>query len=154
MPGFMSSRLRSWMSQCLQRVRRLFPDSPIPRPAPPHRAGLCLEALESRYALATLASATRLTYQDVDGDRVAVTFSKPILNAGNVNTIFTFSSGTGAVNGSNAAREQLRQINLVGVAGAAGTTITTSATRSAVNGGDGFAAPGDRKSVVEGADGA
>ena len=64
-----------------------------------------------------------MTYQDIDGDSVAVTFSKPILNTANVNTIFTF--GLGNVNGSNAAKQRLLEINLVGVTGAAGTTITT-----------------------------
>ncbi len=97
-----------------------------------------VEALENRTLLATLVSPVKLTYQD--GDDVAVTFSKPILNAANVNSVFQFNSGS--VNGSNNSPQQLRQINLVGVAGAAGTTITTVSIRSAVRGGDGFAALG------------
>jgi hypothetical protein len=105
------------------------------------RTRLRLVPLEDRYAPATLLSPIRLTYQDTDGDTVAVTFSKPVLNADNVNTAFTFDSG-GAVNASNAAREQLRKIDLTAVAGAAGTTISTVATRSAATGGDGFAALG------------
>src|SRR5262245_50250912 len=99
-----------------------------------------LERLETRDAPATLVGATRVTYQDIDGDNVSVTFSKPILNAGNVNSIFAF--GLGNVNGSNALKQRLLEINLVGVAGAAGTTFTTSAVHSSVTGGDGFAALG------------
>src|SRR5262245_10902686 len=102
-----------------------------------------MESLERRYALATLVSATKLTYQDADGDNVSVVFSKPILNAANVNDIFTFDSGAGAVNGSNVVKEQLEVIDLTGLAAAAGTAVTTKATASAVNGGDGFAALGD-----------
>src|SRR5262249_33701981 len=99
-------------------------------------------AMPPRPGAAPPGSPTRLSYQDKDGDNVTVTFSKPILTAANVNTVFTFDSGAGAVNGSNAAREQLQKIDLTAVAGAAGTTITTNATRSAVNGGDGFPALG------------
>lgn len=96
--------------------------------------------LENRVLLASLVSSTKLTYQDIDGDDVSVTFSKPVLTVGNVNSIFQFNTGT--VNGSNAVPQQLRQINLVGVVGAAGTTITTVATRNPVKGGDGLAALG------------
>src|SRR6186997_636417 len=98
---------------------------------------LRLEQLETRDAPATLVSATKMTYQDIDGDNVAVTFSKPILNAGNANSIFTF--GLGNVNGSNADKQRLLAISLVGVAGTGGTTVTTKAVRSATNDGDGFA---------------
>ena len=97
-------------------------------------------ALEQRTLLASLVSATKLSYQDTDGDNVTVTLSKPVLTAGNVNSIFTFDTGT--VNGSNATKQQLRSINLGGVLGVAGTTITTAAVRSATTGGDGFAAVG------------
>jgi hypothetical protein len=97
-------------------------------------------ALESRTLLASLVSATKLTYQDADGDNVTVTLSKAVLTAGNVNSIFTFDVGT--VDGSNTTKQQLRTINLTGVAGIAGTTITTAAVRSATTGGDGFAALG------------
>ncbi len=89
--------------------------------------------------LATLVAANKLTYQDADGDNVEVTLSKPVLTAGNVNSIFTFDTGPIAGNGT---KQQLRTINLVGVAGVAGTTIITKAMRSAANGGDGFAAIG------------
>lgn len=89
--------------------------------------------------LATLVAANKLTYQDADWDNVEVTLSKSVLNAGNVNSIFTFDTGPIAGNGT---KQQLRTINLVGVAGVAGTTIITKAVRSATNGGDGFAALG------------
>src|SRR5262249_44911195 len=121
---------------------RLFLDSRAARAARRRRTRLHLEGLEVRYAPATLVSPTRLSYQDKDGDNVTVTFSKAILTADNVNAVFTFDSGAGAVNSSNATREQLQKIDMTAVAGAAGTTVTTSATRSAVNGGDGLAALG------------
>src|SRR5260221_8892990 len=106
------------------------------------RSILSLECLEPRDAPATLVSGTRLSYQDVDGDSVAVTFSKSILTAGNVNSVFTFD--VGSVNGANAVEQQLRRIDLTGIgAPAAGTAITTAATRSPTNGGDGYAAVGE-----------
>ncbi len=87
-----------------------------------------------------MVNPSTLTYQDVDGDDVSVTFSNPILSAANVNSVFLFN--TGNVNGNNTAPQQLRQIKLSGLAAAAGTTITTVATRNPVKGGDGFAALG------------
>ncbi len=98
-------------------------------------------ALESRVLLATLVSATKVTYQDIDGDDVSVTLSKPVLTAANVNSIFQFN--TSSVNGSNAVPQQLRRINLGGVAGVAGTTIATVSIRNPVKGGDGLAALGE-----------
>lgn len=98
------------------------------------------QTLEARIVPATLVSPNMMTYQDFDGDDVTVTFFDPILNAGNVNTIFSFNSGN--VNGSNVLPQQLRSINLSSVAAAAGTTVTTVATRNPVKGGDGFAALG------------
>jgi len=100
---------------------------------------LRLEPLEARDAPATLVSATKVTYQDVDGDDVTVVFSKPILNAGSVDNIF----GAGFVTGSNDTPQQLRVIDLAGLGAAtAGVSITTVATRSNIHGGDGFAAVG------------
>ena len=50
---------------------------------------------------ASIVSPTQLTYRDIDGDNVTVTFSKPILTSdGLANSFFGFS--TGNVNGSNA----------------------------------------------------
>jgi hypothetical protein len=105
------------------------------------RAHLNVERLADRIAPATLVGSGKVTYQDVDGDTVTVTLSKPLLTAANVNSVFAFDVGT--VNGSNAGRQQLRQIALTGIgAPAAGTAVTVSAVRSVVNGGDGFAAVG------------
>jgi hypothetical protein len=103
------------------------------------RSILRCEQLERRDAPATLVGNTKVTYQDFDGDNVAVIFSKPILNAGNVDTIF----GAGFVTGSNTTKQTLSMIALapIGVA-VQGVSITTSAIRSPVNGGDGFATVG------------
>ncbi len=99
---------------------------------------LRLECLEGRDAPATLVGGNKVTYQDVDGDNVSVTFSKPILSAGNVDSVF----GAGFVNGNNNTKQQLQKIDLTGIGAAAGTTITLTATRSPTNFGDGFAALG------------
>lgn len=106
------------------------------------RVRLRCEQLESRETPATLVAPWRVTYQDVDGDFVSVTFSKAILNAGNVNTIFTFN--TGSVNGSNATKQQLQRIDLTSLgAAAAGVNITTFATSSKITGGNGSADLGE-----------
>src|SRR5262249_19953665 len=108
------------------------------------RASLCVDQLESRYAPARLLGPTQLVYQDKDGDTVTVTFTKPVLNFGNPNTIFTFDSGAGAVNGNTAVKEQLRRIDLTSIPVASiGVGITVNAVRSPINGGDGFAAVGE-----------
>src|SRR5262245_2043101 len=113
----------------------------MPRTPLRHRCVLRLEQMESRDAPATLVNATKLTYQDADGDNVAVTFSKPVLNTGIVNSLFAFD--TGLVSGSNAAKQQLQRIDMTVIgAPAAGTSITLTAVHTALNGGDGFAALG------------
>jgi hypothetical protein len=105
------------------------------------RSVLSLEALEFREVPAALVNASTLTYQDVDGDAVRVTFSKPILTAGNVNTVFRFD--TGSVDGSNTARQQLQSIDLTSLGAAAKSVgITTAAAHTPLTGGDGFAAVG------------
>src|SRR5262245_56092140 len=102
----------------------------------PKHSPLRLEQLETRDAPATLVSATKLTYQDVDGDNVAVTLSKPLLTAVNVNSVFAFD--TGSVDQSNSTKQQLRTINLTGFGvAAAGTSINAVAAHSPVTGGDG-----------------
>jgi hypothetical protein len=104
-------------------------------------AVLRVSELERRDAPATLVSPYKMTYQDADGDAVAVTFSKPILTPTNVNAVFAF--GMGSVEGDNTARQPLWAINLTGLGAAAtGTSITVTSTRSAVTGGDGYAAVG------------
>jgi len=99
---------------------------------------LALEPLEGREVPATLVSPTTVTYQDIDGDNVTVKLSKPLLTAGNVNTVFTFN--VDGVFSSNLAKQQLWKFDLTSLGGAAaGTAITVTATRSPVNGGNGLA---------------
>jgi hypothetical protein len=106
-----------------------------------NRSALRLVQLETRDAPATLVGANKVTYQDVDGDNVTVTLSKPVLTAANVNSVFNFDAGT--VNGSNATNQQLEGIDLVPLGqSATGLGIAMSAMRSSANGGDGFAALG------------
>lgn len=100
---------------------------------------LALVPLEVRETPATLVDAATLTYRDVDGDSVVVKFTKPILDdLATVAAVFTFAPGP--VLGG----EQLRSINLTGLTAqqVKGIGITVTATRSLVNGGDGFAAVG------------
>lgn len=109
-----------------------------------NKSALHLERFESRYAPAKLISPTMLAYQDKDGDSVIVSFSKPVLAAGVPNTIFTFDSGGGAINGNTSAKEQLQRIDLTSVsATAAGTSISLISNRGAAIGSDGFAAVGE-----------
>src|SRR5687767_2890429 len=99
-----------------------------PRGTARRRAVLNIELLESREAPATLVGNNKVTYQDLDGDNVTVTFSKPILTPANVDAVFKFDTGT--VNGSNSAKQQLRRIDLPGLGTAAsGVNISTLAVR-------------------------
>lgn len=101
-----------------------------------HFVRLSCERLEPRETPATLVTPWRVTYQDVDGDLVSVTFSKSILTASKVNTIFTFN--TGSVNGSNATKQQLQKIDLTSLgSAAAGVSLSVFATASKITGGDG-----------------
>src|SRR5262245_64773306 len=96
-----------------------------------HKAFLSVDQLESRYAPARLLGPTQLVFQDKDGDTVTVTFTKPVLNFGDPNKIFSFDSGVGAVNGGTAVREQLRRIDLTGIPAASiGVGITINAVHS------------------------
>lgn len=72
---------------------------------------------------AKLVNAMTVTYDDIDGDHVTVKLSKPLLTAGNVNTVFTFD--TGLVNDGVNARQQLQLIDLRSLA-AAGLNVTVS----------------------------
>lgn len=58
--------------------------------------------------LAELASASSVTYTDIDGDRVTVKLSKPLLTAANVNSVFKFNVGT-----VGDGADQLRQLQLI-----------------------------------------
>lgn len=101
---------------------------------------LGIESLEPRQLLATLVSASKVTYQDVDGDTVTVSFSKSFLTSTNVNSVLAFN--VGSVNGTNVTPQRLHRITLTGISAAAGTNITTSAVRNPVTGGDGLATLG------------
>ncbi|MHA3772257.1 beta strand repeat-containing protein [Verrucomicrobiota bacterium sgz303538] len=99
-----------------------------------------IESLEPRVAPATLVSPTTLTYTDVDGDLVTVKFTKPLLTQANVNSVFTFSTGT--VNGSNSTGQLLQRINLESFGDADGLGISVIAKRGST-GGDGLANVGE-----------
>ena len=103
------------------------------------RSFLSFERLEFRDAPAVLVGQNKVTYEDVDGDNVTVTLSKPILDTGNVAAVFTFNNGFGS-----SGPQQLESINLSGFGTKVnGVAITTSALRSSANHGDGFAALGE-----------
>lgn len=93
----------------------------------PARHRSSLETLESRIApAAVFVNATTATYNDHDGDHVTVHFSKPVLTAGNVGTVFTF----------NVAGD-LSALDLTAAAAPDGTGITFTVAK--VSGGDGLA---------------
>lgn len=71
---------------------------------------LSIEPLESRRLLATLISPRVVQFQDLDGDTVDVSLSRPVLTADNVNSVFRFS--TGSVSGDNSTRQGLLDIRL------------------------------------------
>ena len=101
------------------------------------RANLRLEHLERRDAPATLVNPTKLTYQDVDGDNVTVTLSKPIPPAVNPNNVFMFD--TGSVDGKNAIKQQLQTIDVSAIGATAdGTSINVTATHGAKTVSDGL----------------
>jgi hypothetical protein len=112
------------------------------RPSRPSRkqryARPALQALETRETPATLMSPTMVTYQDTDGDNVTVRFSKPVLTAANVNTVFHFN--VDGVFGNSLAKQQLWEIDLAALGNAAqGTAASVLAARSLVHGGNGMA---------------
>ena len=86
---------------------------------------------------------TAFVYQDQDGDRVTLKFSRPVLSAELIGSVIQFATG-GVVDGA-AVPHQLTAIDLTALPNpqaARGTTITVTATRSPTTGGDGFAAVG------------
>lgn len=82
-----------------------------------------IEPLEPRIAPATLVGRV-LTFQDIDGDRVTVTFSKGAPIPG----MFRFD--TGSVDGDNSMRQQLQAINIFGGLGLEDTNISTAVKKA------------------------
>ena len=83
-----------------------------------------VEELERRDAPATLVNAMTVTYQDLAGERVRVTISKPLFQPASINSVFTFNAGS--VNGDNSMRQQLLKIDLTGLA-AGGASLSIAA---------------------------
>jgi hypothetical protein len=125
------SKIGHWLDKFSNTTRR------IRMASGRNRRRLELETLESRWTPATRISETQLTYQDIDGDSVTVTFSKPILTSDAAANVF-LAFNTGNVNGSNTTPQQLQRIDLrgSGAAAARGTHITVEAS---ANGGNGVA---------------
>lgn len=108
---------------------------------------LAIEPLESRRLLATLISSQVVQFQDLDGDTVDVSLSRPVLTADNVNSVFRFS--TGRVSGDNSTRQGLLDIRLAEVlsgvvpSGSRGVSLrVVVSARSAGGSSDGLATIG------------
>lgn len=101
---------------------RRVPEPPIqpPREKTP-RARSGIEPLEGRIAPATLTSANAVSFTDLDGDAVTVTFSNALFDPAKsivenrLNEIFKFSDGTAAVNFESTGPQQLQLIDLTKV---------------------------------------
>ncbi|MGA3170577.1 MAG: hypothetical protein ABSE62_06145 [Chthoniobacteraceae bacterium] len=90
---------------------------PRRRPKKPAVRHSFIEPLESRIAPATLVNPMTVTYQDLNGDSVTISISKPLFTASNVNKVFTFD--TGSVNGVNTTDQQLQLFNVTKLGSAA-----------------------------------
>src|SRR5688572_1257092 len=106
--------------QKIVRRRKPEPAEQSPREkSPGTRSGI--EPLEGRIAPATLVSATAVSFTDLDGDAVTITFSQPLfdpaksITENRLNEVFKFSDGTAAVNFESAGPQQLQQIDLTKV---------------------------------------
>ncbi len=108
------------------------------RKSPPR---LSLEALETKAVPAQMVSAMKMVYQDIDGDDVTVSFTKPVLTAANVNTVFTFNTGT--VDGTVNTPQKLFKIDLTSVAAAAQNTGITVGAKPFQGNGDSFTTVGE-----------
>jgi hypothetical protein len=82
-----------------------------------------------------MVNANTLTYKDVDGDTVTIRLSKPVLTQSNVNSVFTFDTGAGSVNGDNTTAQRLQTLDLTAFSN--GLSVKISA--ESANGGDGKA---------------
>src|SRR6516165_9288537 len=87
------------------------------KPRPPRRqrsrAFMSVTQLEMRLAPATLVGANDVTFFESSNQQVDVHISAPVLTNSNVNSIFTFN--TGSVN-SSTSPQQLQLLNLTAVA--------------------------------------
>src|SRR5206468_2906465 len=100
---------------------------------------LTVEPLQERLAPAALVNPTTLVYHDVDGDAVTVQISRGKLSAAN----FTFDGAFGST-----GPQQLRLIDLR-AAEFQGASLKVTATRSPVDGGDGFANVGRINATID-----
>ena len=166
----MTSRKFSLRS-LFMRIFKKRPDSAVvltarkPKPTSAReRVRSGIEPLEGRIAPAILLNAHTLTYNDIDGDAVTVTFSKDIFDMTSATlptalaAVFKFTAGkahTGAPNATDDVNQQLQLIDLgavpstaiggVQVSRVAGVSFTVSAETNAGSGlplGDGFTAIG------------
>lgn len=125
--------LTSLLSVCPRAPHRRTPQR-TPGRTPRRRCVLRIEQLEGRLAPATLVSASTVSFKEADGDTVTVKLSQNLLTAANANTAFSFDTGPGGVNGSNATPQQLQEIDLAALTPATGThlgltiTVAKSAT--------------------------
>lgn len=87
----------------------------------------------SEVPAAKLINPRTIVYTDSDGDRVTVKLSKPLLNEGNVNDVFTFDHGI--VGGDDSLPQQLQLIDL-SILATDGVGVSVTVKRG---GGDGLA---------------
>jgi len=122
------------------------PAAPARKAPPVARAPQGIEPLEGRIAPAILLNASTLTFIDLNGDNVAVKFSRDLFNPAdpNLNTnlekVFIFSAGKahgGAADPEKDVAQQLQVIDLTKVVGtpgvpspAAGVSVTVTATKN------------------------
>src|SRR5262245_51742379 len=97
-------------------------------------ARLAVEPLECRTAPAALVNPSTVSYTDVDGDTVTVRTTRGTFDLAS-NFLFVDTDPGPAV------REQLQRLTLTSDE-FEGATVSVIATRSATNGGDGFAKVG------------
>jgi hypothetical protein len=107
-----------------------------PKVKPRPQLGSRLEPLEDRIAPAAFVNAHIVTYTDPDGAHVTIKSSTPLFTKTNVNTIFTFS--TGSVDGTSTP-QQLQFINLAGLASNLVTKDNISVTAKTPSGAVGVA---------------
>lgn len=149
---------RSFLSRIADLFRRKRVEKPTPLPPkrpPKEPKDRGIEPLEGRVAPAALINPHSISYNDLDGDLVTVTFSKDFLNANNVGDIFKFSDGTSAsaFNATGAQQLQLIDLNRVPVdldtfiSKAQGVSLTVSAVKGAGNLGNDLANVGAIKAT-------